>query len=89
MKIRNNTICFKSNPSYFWKEMTGSKSNTVRALTPDEDEDFIIFADYNKNKYIRICRSDDNTKEFSRAITDISKIGELLGNSIYVISWRG
>lgn len=88
MKIRNNTIYFKSDPIYFWREITGSKSNTVRMLTPEENEEFISFIEYNKNKYINICRSDDNRKEFTRAITDITKIGEILRNLIYVISWR-
>lgn len=89
MKIQNNTIYFKSNPLFFWREITGSKSNTIRMLTPDENEELISFVEYNKYKYINICRSDDTRKEFTRAITDISKIGELLGNTIYVISWRG
>lgn len=89
MKIRGNTIYFTSSPLYFWREMTGNKSNTIRMLSTDENEEFISWAEYNKHKYINICRSDDTRKEFTRAITDITKIGELLGNTIYVISWRG
>ena len=89
MKIRGNTIYFTSSPLYFWREMTGNKSNTIRMLSAEENEEFINFVEYNKNKYINICRSDDSRKEFTRAITDITKIGELLGNTIYVISWRG
>ncbi len=89
MKIQNNTVYFKSTSVNYWKEITGHKSNTIRLLTPDENEEFISWVEYNKYKYITICRSDDTTKEFTRAISDITKIGELLGNTIYVISWRG
>jgi len=89
MEIRDNTIYFKSTKFNYYNEITGYKSNTIRILTPEENEEFINFVEYNKNKYINICRSDDSRKEFTRAITDITKIGELLGNMIYVISWRG
>ena len=78
MKIKGNTIFFKSWPHYFQKEQYGSKPNTVRFIDPDLDLSDI--------KYIKI-ENEVTAATFTRDISDISTVGEILDDVLVVFSW--
>ena len=84
MRIEGNTVIFRSTPSMYEVEENGKKPNTVRIL--DDDETLLVATIGKDLTRIRIERW--GHRGFTRELTDISKIGELLGKSVYVFSWR-
>lgn len=89
MRIENNTIFFKSESDFFRLEKMGKKSNTVRILGYEEYTKAVnVKAPINRihitNKYMR----DTEPDSFERTLTDISHVGEVLGQIMMVFSWR-
>lgn len=80
MKIKGNTICFKSDRVYYEKEESGSKPNTVRQL--DVEEKIKFLNNICKLKLIQIVCSENESLHFLRTITDISFMGEWI-----IFSW--
>ncbi len=85
MKIEGNTVIFRSTPSMYVKEESGVKPNTVRIL--DFCEVCTLLRTKGKIEYIRIEES-GTERSFTRELTDITDMGEILGKSIFVFSWR-
>ncbi len=88
MRIEGNTVIFRSYPSMYEKEESGKKPNTVRIL--DSYEASQVFENWEKLKYIRIMEEGRHTRSrsFTRELTDITEVGELLGKEVFVFSWR-
>jgi len=85
MRIEGNTVIFRSYPSMYEKEESGVKPNTVRIL--DFCEISQVIENWKELKYIRI-EEVGHDRSFTRELTDITEVGELLGKSVYVFSWR-
>ncbi len=86
MKIDGDTIIFKSNRKEFDVEESGEKSNTVRILDGDELDKL---KQSTTPKHIRIICANNPEQMFTRRLTNIMKIGELLGAKILIFSWSG
>jgi len=87
MKIEGDVIEFVSASQYYELEASGQKSNTVRLLSKSE---FGELAENRRSlKKIRIVHS-EHPRVFivERKLTDISRIGELVGHYLVVFSWR-
>jgi hypothetical protein len=82
MKIDGNTVVFRSRREAFVVEASGDKSNTVRLLDADE-----IMEIDTPPKRIRIVCADDPDRMFTRRLTNVMKIGEILGLGMFVFSW--
>ena len=86
MIIESNTVIFKSISVMFRKELSGTKSNTVRILTHSEVKSF-----YSRNIVnIKIIDASNSDRSFVRKITDISMFQPKELSSlfyIYIISW--
>jgi len=85
MRIEGNTVIFQSMPVMYEKEESGVKPNTVRILEFHEEVELMKASE--RLTHIQIRESYHNSK-FIRELTDVSKIGELLGKSVYIFSWR-
>ena len=85
MRIEGNTVIFQSMPVMYEKEESGVKPNTVRILEFHEEDDLMRAGE--RLTHIQI-RESYHKHRFMRELTDISKIGEILGKSVYVFSWR-
>jgi len=96
MKIEYDTVIFKSEPYYFKQERDGLKSNTVQLLTRKEMLQIKPIRGMQAISRIRkiriecIRRNVDDTcfEPFTRVLTSIEQIGELLGHYLFVFSWR-
>ncbi len=86
MRIEGNTVIFQSMPVMYEKEESGVKPNTVRILDGLHEEVELMKAS-ERLTHIQI-RESYHKHRFTRELTDISKIGEILGKSVYVFSWR-
>lgn len=87
MHIRGNTIYFKSDDEFYFKEEAGIKPNTVRTFTElDELKSMIDFEMDTENevKYIQIQNSISPYLYFKRQIRDVSRMP---GKWCWVISW--
>ncbi len=80
-----STIIFRSTPAMYKKEESGVKPNTVRIL--DSCEVSQMIEKWEELKYIRI-EERGHDRSFTRELTDITEVGELLGKKIFVFSWR-
>lgn len=88
---------FTSWPKFYELEHDGRKPNTVRILSQREYEDAgsaaraveeaAEYDDPPKPAEIRIT-NDDTGASFTRRLTDVSLVGELLGKYIVVYSWE-
>lgn len=77
-----SVVLFHSDPDLYLKEKSGLKRNIVRLI---DMGDFHRFKDLT---HIRISESDgDSNSFFTRYISDISEVGELLGKKMFVFSW--
>ena len=85
MRIEGNTVIFRSEPSMYEVEENGKKPNTVRIL--DFCETSQVIENWDKLTHIRIEERGHN-RSFTRELTDITDIGELLGKNMFVFSWR-
>ena len=85
MRIEGNTVIFRSYPSMYEKEESGVKPNTVRIL--DFCEISQVIENWKELKYIRI-EEVGHDRSFTRELTDITEVGELLGKEVFVFSWR-
>ena len=102
MKIEEDTVVFKSEPSNFRAEKRGLKPNTERLLTQsgvgmllvNENEEHPAFScnDF-KPKRIRVECANPHLcakgfEPFEHPLTDIRQIGKLCGYYLFVFSWR-
>ncbi|MHC1571875.1 MAG: hypothetical protein ACXQTL_03905 [Methanosarcinales archaeon] len=85
MRIEGNTVIFQSMPSMYEKEESGVKPNTVRIL--DFCEVSQVIENWKELTYIRI-EEVGHDRSFTRELTDITEVGELLGKEVFVFSWR-
>ena len=92
MKIEGDTVIFKSTPSFFQKEQSGLKPNTLRTLSQSEEEQLNKVKD--QLKTIRII-STETEDSFERRITDISLAMRINDSNfteneykIFVFSWH-
>jgi hypothetical protein len=79
-------IRFKSIPSFWTAEESGAKPNTVRIM----DVPPLDFTDTRfepDERTITMVNSRDG-REFTRTLTDVSVVGDLLGKVLVVWSWR-
>ena len=86
-------VIFKSTPDFFAVERCGNKPNTVRLLTPREhSSDRLDFARAcmaaGEPATIEMVNADNPAQVFFRRITSIEQIGTVLGQTMWVISWR-
>jgi hypothetical protein len=88
MKIKGDTIYFRSKVVDFDSERHGDKPNTVRVLEKYE-ADMVIDLWYDeKLNYIEISDAMDENEKFRRWLTDISRVGEIAGHVLVVFSWK-
>ncbi len=90
MKIKGNTIIFKSVPDLFADEFAGIKPNTVRLLSKKEAEE--VTNKWGCIDYIQIVKSTDGLnfkRELSSTldITDVFNLDLPDERRIYVFSW--
>lgn len=81
MNTEGDTIMFKSRRNAFVVEESGDKSNTVRLL------DAADIARLDAPKRIRIVCADNPDRMFTRRLTNVMRIGKILGLGLYVFSW--
>ncbi|MCK5333489.1 MAG: hypothetical protein KAJ24_03175 [Candidatus Aenigmarchaeota archaeon] len=82
MKIVGETVEFRSGEGFFEKELSGRKPNTERILSGPDRYDIMSCSE------IKIIFTSNPKNSFTRKITDISVVGELLGKYFVVISWK-
>lgn len=81
--IAPQTITFKSLPHFYYKELDGTKPNTIRSVEEkDERYDRLNLPD-RFPKYIKIVNAGNPSLSFTREITDISAWG-----GSFIISWK-
>ncbi len=78
------TVEFKSDPYFFWKEKDNLKCNTERVFISKEEEKHFVNSMFGLLN-IRI-KNAETLEFFTRTICDIS-YEELLGTHLYIISW--
>lgn len=89
MKIENNTIFFKSEGNFFRLEKMGKKSNTVRIMGYEEYTKTVNAAASITTIHItKRCIENNLQDSFERTLTNISYVGEVLGQVMMVFSWR-
>jgi hypothetical protein len=90
MIIRNNTIFFKSDDDFYFKEEIGIKPNTVRFFHDlNEIRDMVRFAieSLTEEKYIEISNVKNPMKSFRRTIRDITQF-HVFGTRYWIITWN-
>jgi hypothetical protein len=84
-------VIFKSVPDFWKRERCGNKPNTVRLLIPREYDERLAFADtcmeVGEPATVEIVNAETG-EGFFRAITDISQVGTILGQTMWCISWH-
>ena len=93
MKIQDKTIIFKSHPSYYEREVSGKKPNTVRTLK--KIEQFELDHVWHTLTHIKIINT-DTQESFTRELSDISCTfvkgqDEIFNNpeiKISIFSWK-
>jgi len=88
MKIKGNMITFKSKPEFFYREEEGKKSNTERLMTPKELREFQQRDIEETITQIEIVHTQVPEAYFTRPLTDVCVIGDLLGLQLVVFSWQ-
>lgn len=95
MKVVDCTAVFKSRYTPYMLERGGVKPNTVRKIPPGELRDFLRWAN-EIDPHIRIELSDPDLHKkewsppepsFTRRVTNVFELGEILGEKLFVISW--
>ena len=85
-------VVFKSIPDFYTIERNGNKPNTVRLMSDHEYSERLDFARAclmaGEPATVRIINAADTTLGFFRRITSIDQIGAMLGQTMWVISWR-
>jgi len=81
MKIKDNTIIFKSKPEHWDKEHSGVNPNTIRYLNADEWQEFQA----GDVQYISIVNT-ENGHTFHRKLMDVS-CAVIEGQPVFVFSW--
>lgn len=86
MKWKHNppnppTVIFKSTNEFYIKEELGVKSNTARQVDSDELR-------YIENADLITIYNIDTGQHFTRQISDLSLLGNILGKPLIVISWN-
>jgi len=86
MKIEGDVIEFVSVPQCYVFEASGSKPNTVRLLSKAE---YLELTDaIHTLVKIRIVHSVFDDVFFERELTNVLRIGVLVGHYLVVFSWR-
>ncbi len=88
MKIEGNTVTFKSKPDFFYREEEGKKPNTERLMSIAEFEDFKQRDREEEITQIKIAHTQVPEAHFTRSLTDVCVIGDLLGLLLVVFSWE-
>lgn len=89
MKVQGDTIIFKSDPVFYFKERDGIKPNTAREfINKDEEAEVLEFFEKKKEiQYIQIHHSAYPLLCFKRRIRDISIIYLNNLSRLYIFSW--
>ena len=74
-------LVFKSEPLFYYKELDGSKPNTIRKITDKDDYRYELLT-YGKPKKIKIINAENPKESFTREITDVS-----YWEGFWIISW--
>jgi len=89
MSERIPLVRFRSSPDMYDLESGGRKPNTVRIL--DSDDGKLDLAKEalasGRAAYIAIERTSGG-ETFCRRLADVTRVGELLGKSVWVLSWQ-
>lgn len=96
MRIEGDTAIFKSEFAPFVFEWHGEKPNTVRKIPSNELSDFLRWSDNDNLKIeIELANTERYNPEylppvttFTRTVTNVYELGEILGEYLFVISWR-
>ena len=84
-------VVFRSLPDLWAIERCGNKPNTVRLLTEREYIERLDFARsclmVGEPATVEMVNTETG-EGFFRALTDISQVGTLLGQTMWVLSWR-
>ena len=88
MKIEGDTVTFKSEPWVFYREEEGKKPNTERLMTTEELETFNQRDTEEEITIIKIVHTQVPEAYFTRILTDVCVIGDLLGLQLVVFSWE-
>ncbi len=99
MRVESGTVFFKSEYEPFMFEWHGEKPNTVRKIPAKELSEFLKWSYGEAGEDLKICIELVNPEIYKRAVlppetsfirdvTNVYKIGEVLGESLFVISWR-
>ena len=88
MKIEGNTVTFKSKPDFFYREAEGEKPHTERLMTEVEFEEFEQRDREEEITQIKIVHTQVPESYFTRTLTDVCVIGDLLGLQLVVFSWE-
>ncbi len=83
MKRERDTLVFNSDAGWYELEARGVKPCTVRILSREEWRE----ANVPHAKHIRIHREGEAGTCFTRNITYIGSVGELLGSVVVVVCW--
>lgn len=85
-------VVFKSVQDFFTIERNGNKPNTVRLLTEDEYTSRLDCARAallaGEPATILIVNRDVPDQSFFRRLTSIEQVGALVGQFLWVLSWR-
>lgn len=87
MKIKGNTIIVNSDFQNYEDEENGKKPNTQRLLNRDEYRTISAWLGNKDTKYIEI-HENNSVESFTRTLTDVRSVGELLGKHMMVFSWE-
>lgn len=75
-------LVFKSEPLFYYKELDGSKPNTIRRI--DDVKDYrLVLLEHKNPKKIKIINAGNPKLSFTRQISDIS-----YWNGLWIISWQ-
>lgn len=83
MEFIDGVIFFTSGESWYDKEKSGIKNNTVRILSENE-YNIVLW-----NSVVQIEILNPVTEQcFRRDVTDISRIGYICGSNLVVFTWK-
>ena len=88
MKIEGDTVTFKSKSEFFYREEEGRKPNTECLITTAEMDNFNQRDAEEGITKIKIVHTQCPESFFTRTLTDVCVIGDLLGLQLVAFSWQ-
>ena len=88
MKIDGDTIFFKSTPDFFYREEEGKKPNTTQVISEKEWYELVEMDAKEEIRYIKVEHPQVPESNFTRELTDVCIVGDILGFYLVVFSWK-